>query len=211
MQETSRTKRDGGIPFLAAAHAGWIGLGTLSDELVLLVLCNLIPDPALVLRASAVCRSWYLDRSRSGLWRSLAAAAMVQLPQRGSTTRLANNTKRAVLLLMRQQLWGMRLRADRAVWGLWMKLHQRDCVADLSRRMSGLPVNHRLTFFADRTIMMLACWRGRHGAVGALLNMGADLSLCDTNGATALVMAAWAGHLRAVSYTHLTLPTKRIV
>ena len=67
-----------------------------------------------------------------------------------------------------------------------------------------------------------SAWRGHKGCLKLLLEAGADVNISDQDGDPPLSIAALDGHddcvdllsqagADAVSYTHLTLPTKRIV
>lgn len=51
----------------------------------------------------------------------------------------------------------------------------------------------RLRFFANRSLLHLAAWRGRGPAIAWLLETGADPWREDDSGATAVMTAAWAG------------------
>jgi len=54
-------------------------------------------------------------------------------------------------------------------------------------------------FFGGRTLLMLACWRGRLNSARALLDGGAALDAVDENGARPLLFAAWAGRDKVVA------------
>ena len=58
------------------------------------------------------------------------------------------------------------------------------------------------------TALMLACREGHSDIVKLLLSQGASVHVRNEDGETALIIACRTG---TVSYTHLTLPTKRIV
>ena len=92
-----------------------------------------------------------------------------------------------------------------------MKLHRSDCEALVKKAHSQHPLlaMHRISFYADRTLMMLAAWRGRVRVVAFLLEQGgANVNATDDLGFTALMMAAWAGRLPTVRYLLTKAPDR---
>ena len=91
---------------------------------------------------------------------------------------------------------------DSACWKLWMKLHSRDHQALLRRAVVDRPelCRHRLSFYGERTLAMLAAWRGRLKCLKAALEYGADPDAVDVGGFSPLLFAAWANHLHVIKY-----------
>ena len=141
----------------------------------------------------------YIPPCRHVVWRALAIRFGVALPPAKSVcTRLSANLKKALFTGVTTKRTVISHKTDRVIWSLWMRLHQCDAAAEAGRQLCGLDVNHRLSFFHDRTALMLASWRGRPRTVRRLIALGANPTLRDSLGSTALIMAAWAGHCRIV-------------
>lgn len=101
---------------------------------------------------------------------------------------------------------------DKAVWSLWLKMHTQDAAAHINRlaRKVGTHAfdpDHRLSFYGDRTLLMLACWRGRLRCVRTLLEYGADVNARDAFDATPLLFASWAGRSNVVRWLLTTYAT----
>ena len=140
--------------------------------------------------------------SRENVVRSLGTASSVKLILQGRT-RSSQRDPFVVLIdgILRQRR-STRLACDGAAWKLWLKFHSRDHQALLRRKLTDLPSlpRHRLTFYADRTLAMLAAWRGRLKCLKLLHSHGADLNAEDANGFTVLMFAAFFNHLPCVKY-----------
>lgn len=162
-----------------------------------------------VLAASSACSSWYLPPDRVELWRALAQKLRIELPgPLARPTRLAGNLKRALLLGVERKRSADQQLKERECWKIWLQLHKGEACGAL-RRASKRLARHavefdpdvRITFYGNRTVAMLAAWRGRLRTVRLLLeDWGSDPNAADDNGFTPLLMAAWAGHLEVVNY-----------
>eukprot|EP00051_Salpingoeca_urceolata_P017542 m.239998 g.239998 ORF g.239998 m.239998 type:complete len:173 (+) comp18985_c1_seq2:1829-2347(+) len=89
------------------------------------------------------------------------------------------------------------------VWKLWQRLHRCDCAAQVSDAIQSAQctTDHRLHFYENRTLLMLAAWRGRLRCVTALvMSFHADINARDNLGFSPLMFAAWAGQSRVVSF-----------
>lgn len=191
---------------------GAFQLAALPDDALALVLQQLHPTD--ILRAGSTSRGWQLDASRPQLWRAVAMGFRVELPaprRAGGSTRLSANLKRAFFASYVRARKAERMETERAAWQIWLKLHRSDCEALVKKASSQHPLlaTHRISFYADRTLMMLASWRGRVRVVAFLLEKcGADVDAADDLGFTALMMAAWAGRLPTVRYLLTEAPTR---
>lgn len=154
-----------------------------------------------------VCRPWCnaLDSTRGSFWRGLATLHGLVLPAkqgRSYSTRLAADPKRAFRKRRMEHAQAKSVAADRLMWAIWKKLHSSDCVAlvhrTLLRANLECPIDHPLRFYENRTLLMLACWRGRSRVVLLLLSNGASPYSRDDRGATPLLMASWAGRTAVV-------------
>jgi hypothetical protein len=201
---------DGGAATPAAAAErlptafGLFQLAALPDDAVALVLQRLHPMD--MLRASAVSRGWRLAADRPHLWRTVAVEFNVELPaprRRGGATRLSANLMRAFFSGYVRVKKAERLETERAAWRIWLKLHRSDAVALVKKEHVQHPLlaSHRIRFYAERTLAMLAAWRGRTRVVAFLLeDCSADIDAQDDLGFTPLMMAAWAGRTATVKY-----------
>ena len=171
----------------AAAAAG-PELGALPDGPLAQILSALHPRD--VLRANACCRSWRLGAERAELWRLVAVSRGVELPGAlgggsGRRTRLSANLKKAFFVgYVRMRKAELRM-CDRRGWEIWMKLHKSDCLSLTKKAIAAHPSlpGHRIGFYAERTLAMLAAWRGRlkvlqHVRHHLLSPLSAPLPLC---------------------------------
>ena len=150
----------------AAAAAASLELGALPDGPLAQILSALLPRD--VLRANACCRSWRLGAERAELWRLVAVSRGVELPGAlgggsGRRTRLSANLKKAFFVgYVRMRKAELRM-CDRRGWEIWMKLHKSDCLSLTKKAIAAHPSlpGHRIGFYAERTLAMLAAWRGR--------------------------------------------------
>ena len=157
------TAESGGV---AAAGAASLELGALPDGPLAQILSVLHPRD--VLRANACCRSWRLGAERAELWRLVAVSRGVELPGAlgggsGRRTRLSANLKKAFFVgYVRMRKAELRM-CDRRAWEIWMKLHKSDCLSLTKKAIAAHPSlpGHRIGFYAERTLAMLAAWRGR--------------------------------------------------
>eukprot|EP00038_Savillea_parva_P012130 m.202447 g.202447 ORF g.202447 m.202447 type:complete len:247 (-) comp21775_c0_seq1:192-932(-) len=187
-----------------------MGLARLPDELLVVLLCDLpLRDIA---NASAVCRSWYLDCDRIGLWAALGHAYGVKLPRAGpnrQSTRQSSNPKMAFFKSVTAKNRADKALLDRIVWSIWLNLHRRDCAGFVRRAMANSPgrfghrlLTHRLAFYGGRSLAMLAAWRGRLRTL-KLVHAHAGLHPLteeDDHGFSPLAFAAWAGHRHVVMW-----------
>eukprot|EP01043_Picozoa_sp_COSAG02_P055090 COSAG02_NODE_6337_length_3641_cov_1.518351_3_plen_274_part_00 len=187
-------------------------LAALPDDALALIFQQLHPTD--ILRACSTARAWRLDAPRPQLWRAVAMSFSVELPgarRAGGSTRLSANLRRAFFLSYIRVQKAERVETERAVWQIWLKLHRSDCEALVKKAHCQHPllVEHRISFYADRTLIMLAAWRGRVRVVQFLLEQcSADVNAADGLGFTALMMAAWAGRLPVVRYLLDDAPTR---
>lgn len=181
-------------------------LQTLPEEVLVNIVSWLYPLDEALAAIPCVCRAWRssLDGNRERFWRGLAAEKGVKLPHiSGRSTRLSMDPKRAFMKRRRDVAAAGIVAADRAVWKIWLRLHSSDCAALVrnvitQRSDRSISVDHRLHFFGNRTLLMLACWRGRTKVVAELLGAGASIHNMDDRGATPLLMASWAGHAHVI-------------
>ena len=123
------------------------------------------------------------------------------LPRGGRVTRAKTGDPFAALLgAERRQREAERMQRDRTVWRFWMALHKADGAARLRKALGEdrKLATHRLAFFAERSLLFLAAWRGRVRCVRALLDCGASATEADALGCTPLIVAAWAGRAAVV-------------
>jgi len=93
---------------------------------------------------------------------------------------------------------------DSKAWTLWLRMHDRDVVGALRKAMEERGPAlcfHGLSFYGDRTLLMLAAWRGRLKCVKLLVDhYRADVDAVDEHNFSPLLFAAWANHLPVVRY-----------
>ena len=157
----------------------------------------------------------YLSPDRVTLWRSLARAHGAALPTighcaEGSTasriaTRNSRNLKMAFFKGVCARRRAVHALADREVWQIWMTMHTRDCPAAVRRLINTHPevqLSHALSFYGQRTLAMLAAWRGRLRTLQEVVKRGGSrcLATADEGGFTPLCFAAWAGHRHVVAW-----------
>ena len=194
------------------SHSPVFQLAALPDDALALILQQL--HPVDILRASSTSRTWWLNAPRPHLWRAVATSFGVELPathRAGGSTRLSANLRRAFFLSYVRVKKAERIATERAVWQIWLKLHRSDCEALVKKAHCQHPLlaEHRISFYADRTLLMLAAWRGRVRVVRFLLEQcGADVNAADDLGMTALMMAAWSGRLQVVRYLLTDAPAR---
>ena len=140
----------------------------------------------------------------------------VHLSNRRRRQRSAANVKRNFFLRKQQIDEARRLQTDKIVWQIWKRLRKSDCVAWVEKRLQSIdrsstkPNNcniicrHRVRGLENRTLLMLACWWGRHRTVRWLLEQDDELGpssnvfYVDDGNASALLIASWAGHIAVV-------------
>ena len=186
---------------------------------VLLIVVDCLDDGSIeriLSTLSLVCRSWSdaFGEEKTRFWNGLSDRYGIPL-NGGRRRRSTANVKRNFFCRKRQVDEARRLEADKAVWEIWKRLRKGDCVTWVQKRLRPIHpstpprkrnsiCHHRVRGLENRTLLMLACWWGRHRTVRWLLKQDDELGpsssiFCvDDGNASALLIAAWAGHIAVV-------------
>ncbi|KAJ8601103.1 hypothetical protein CTAYLR_007829 [Chrysophaeum taylorii] len=180
--------------------ASWIWLCSTLESWVL----TFLESVAATVSVRCVCRRLARVIAGGSVCRGIAHRFALALPAGGRRrrTRLNDKPLRALGDAAHRQRAVEKAHNDREVWRLWLEFHEHDPAARVTRLVRASPsiAFHRLKFFEDRTLSMLAAWQGRRRSLQVLIDAGADPDAADARNFSPLLFAAWAGRARVVRY-----------
>lgn len=171
----------------------------LPEEILVDIVSRLEPLEDSLSNLPCVCRSWSQTFNTTRFWTLLAKSRNL------SIGRHRRHAKRSFFQRYFQARKAEKNEADRFIIQLGKRLERSDCVAYIRKQLStNSPtcsiVHHKVTCWEHRTLLHMACWRGRVKTVKMLLEEHHPASLLelDDSNASPLLLAAWSGHANVV-------------